>query len=246
MYESLRDVLLELFQAPKEPPEPPAGRHESVQVFRASPSYLSYQYLFFLLGMLVLGFVFLIAIVIVLEQQLSIGIIAGVALLLLWLLILIGGYFIIRLEYDMRYYIITDRSLRVRKGVLTILEQTMTFMNIQNLQIQQGPVERAYGISSLVVETAGGGGAAASPEGASLGPNYHRAILSGLEDADTIRDLILNYLKRLPHSSGLGHPEDREHGGQNLASHGFSPAEVQALREILHELKAFRAAANSE
>ena len=241
MYDQLKDILLELFQAPKEPPEPPTGKHESVRVFRASLNYLSYQYVFFFLGLFVLGLVFLGAIIGLFQVDLLVGTISIFLLILLWFCIAIGGYFIIRLEYDMRYYILTDRSLRVRKGVLTIVEQTMTFVNIQNIKVSQGPVERMYGISSLIVETAGGGGTV-SPEQGGGGPNYHRAVLSGLENAESVRDLIRNYLTRLPQTSGLGNPEDPEYHLPAAVSHGFSPREIQALREILQEVKELRLA----
>ena len=43
LYEALKETLLELLQAPAHPPEPPLGSPGSVQVFRASPRYLTLQ-----------------------------------------------------------------------------------------------------------------------------------------------------------------------------------------------------------
>lgn len=235
MYETLKEVLLELFKAPTAPPSPPMGQHGSVQIFRASPNYLSYQYLFFYLLMFGLVIGVLIATVALMQGEMTIGLIAGSVMAVLWVLIAVGGYFVIRLEYDMRYYLLTDRSMRIRKGVIHIVEQTLTFVNIQNIQVEQGPIERMFGISSVVVETAGGG-SGGNPEQGGVGTNYHRAVLNGLENGEAVRDLILNYLKRLPHTSGLGEPEEHRTG----TGHGFSAQEVEALRGILQEVREMR------
>ncbi|MBN2327794.1 MAG: hypothetical protein JXR73_11630, partial [Candidatus Omnitrophica bacterium] len=74
--------------------------------------------------------------------------------------------------------------------------------------------------------------------------NYHRAVMNGLENAAEIRELIINYLKKLPHAGGLGTPDE-----ELLARskhRGFSQEELEALREILDEAKALRASLVSE
>ncbi|MEW6235281.1 MAG: PH domain-containing protein [Candidatus Omnitrophota bacterium] len=237
MYESMKDLLLDLFRAPKGPPDPPAGTHASIAVFRASPQYLTYQYLILLVGMFLLSVFFGFAGIAFLMKEASLGILLCLILVILWSAIGVGGYFLIRLEYDMRYYIVSDRSLRIRTGVWNIMEQTLTFANIQNIQVQQGPLERVLGISRVVVETAGGGSVAAPNGGQTT--NYHRASLSGLENAESIRDLILSYLKKLPHSTGLGEPDDRQ-APVSAAGRGFTPQDAEALREILSEVKILR------
>ncbi len=64
---------------------------------------------------------------------------------------------LVRLNFEKRWYIVTDRSLRVREGILNVREMTVTFANIQNISISHGPVQRAIGIAELRVDTAGGG-----------------------------------------------------------------------------------------
>lgn len=239
MYEVLKDILLEFFHAPKEPPEAPAGDHDSLQIFRASRHFLNYQLMFLFAGLLVSALVILIVGIVTTVYNPPIGLLVLFLLAILWLLACFAGYVSIRLEYDMRYYIITDRSLRIRKGVWTILEQTLTFVNIQNISIEQGPIQRAFGISTLVVETAGGGGMV-TQEGQSI-TNYHRATLQGLEQAEAFRDLILNYLRQLPNYSGLGSPDDAlGESGTSKSTRGFTQEEVQALKEILTEIKSLR------
>ena len=55
LYEACKGLVLAVMKTPGEPPEAPAGSHASVQVFRASPRYLSYRLLGFWIGMGCLG-----------------------------------------------------------------------------------------------------------------------------------------------------------------------------------------------
>ena len=116
--------------------------------------------------------------------------------------------YLVRLDFELRWYIVTDRSLRIRAGIWTIREMTMTFANIQQITVEQGPLERVLGISNLRVRTAGGGGMME-------GKNAHQATaepmhvgsFNGLDNAEEIRDLILSRM-RLWRDSGLGDPDD--------------------------------------
>jgi membrane protein YdbS with pleckstrin-like domain len=234
MYESIKETLLDLFRAPNGPPESPGGGHESIQIFRASKRYLAYQMMILMITMIILGLIMVTVGIVIIVNEPLIGVMATVLMAIMWLLVLIGSQFIIRLEYDMRYYIVTDRSLRVRKGVWSILEQTLTFVNVQNITVEQGPIERMFGISRVVVDTAGGGGSSAGDQQASF-HNNHRAVLNGLQNAEEIRDMIINYLKTLPKTGGLGAPD--EHHYEMHPGSGMSKQEVEILRDILAEAK---------
>jgi hypothetical protein len=108
----------------------------------------------------------------------------------------------------MRWYKVTDRSLRIRTGVWNVSETTMTFDNIQNITVTQGPLERLFGISDVRVTTAGGGEAAAQKKGGhGGGQNLHLGVFRGVDNPDEIRDLMLARLKRL-RDTGLGDPTD--------------------------------------
>ena len=63
----------------------------------------------------------------------------------------------IHLRYDTTWYVLSDRSMRIRCGILNIYETTITYENIQNVSIHQGPLQRYDGFSDVHVETAGGG-----------------------------------------------------------------------------------------
>ena len=77
----------------------------------------------------------------------------------------IVSFLLLRLDWKLRWYLVTDRSLRIREGIRRVREMTLTFANVQNLQIQQGPIERILGISNLQVTTAGGGGSSTPGSG---------------------------------------------------------------------------------
>ena len=62
---------------------------------------------------------------------------------------------LVRLDFEKRWYLVTNRSLRVREGVVKLREMTITFANIQNISISQGPIQRLLGIADLRVDTAG-------------------------------------------------------------------------------------------
>jgi uncharacterized membrane protein YdbT with pleckstrin-like domain len=67
------------------------------------------------------------------------------------------AYVGLHLRYDTTWYVFTDRSLRIRRGIWVIHETTITFENVQNVAVAQGPVQRYFGIADVIVQTAGGG-----------------------------------------------------------------------------------------
>jgi membrane protein YdbS with pleckstrin-like domain len=233
IYEALRGGLLRLLRAPEEPPEPPAGSPGSVQVFRASPKFLGLRVAALLLATLpvvLLEILPLAAVAAAGEDEVAMALAGVVAVLTL--LAVAMRWFLIRLDWDMRHYVVTDRSLRIRQGALVILESTFTFANVQNLTIEQGPLERLFGLANLRIETAGGGGAATANQ---PGGVQHRGVLAGIENAEEVRDRILALL-RAYRGAGLG---DRDEPATRA---GLPLLGIERLREILAELRALRAA----
>jgi uncharacterized membrane protein YdbT with pleckstrin-like domain len=104
-----------------------------------------------------------------------------------------------------------------------IHETTITYENIQNATIHQGPVQRYFGIANLEIRTAGGGGPVPGAVGGHLG------LLEGITDAERIRDLIMERARRSK-SAGLG---DESAHSTPTAGPGWTPAHLEALREIL-------------
>jgi hypothetical protein len=143
------------------------------------------------------------------------------------------AYIAIHLRYDTTWYVMTERSLRIRRGIWVIHETTITFENVQNVLVRQGPIQRLFGIANLLVETAGGGGHS-SPEahgGQSLAA--HRGLIEGIADPQRIRDLVLARLRR-SRSAGLGD----EPFAAVTAAPAWSPDHLAVIREIRDAVRA--------
>ena len=119
IFKRIRPPLLRLLKAPTGAPDPPIGSPESVRTFRAAPNFLTYQIITWGLGFAV-GLISEIVFVVVQHTDESGGweeVALGYVVVGITLLLTVVKYFLIRLDYDMRYYIVTDRSLRIREGV---------------------------------------------------------------------------------------------------------------------------------
>jgi len=240
LYEALKDTLLQLLRAPAHPPEPPLGSPGSVQVFRASPRYLTLQLIRHFgsmgsaLALELLGWVLMPG-----PGGTAVFAIAATLIVSVTLVLMLARYFLIRIDYDMRFYVLTDRSLRVRRGAWTVEESTYTFANVQNLTLHQGPLERLLGITHLQIDTAGG----STPKGGHDGAEAlnHQGRLDGIDPhtATELRDRIL----RLVHGyrdAGLGDEPGR--GAPSQAALDAQRATV--LRAIIDELRLIRPAAD--
>ena len=153
-------------------------------------------------------------------------------------------YAAVRLEFELRWYIVTDRSLRIRSGLLSIQESTMSFANLQQVSVSQGPLQRLLGIADVQVQSAGGGGG--GEKGHEHDDSLHTGVFHGVENAAEVRDLILQRL-RLFRQSGIGDPDDA-HDQTEVAATATTvgtesaPAALAAARELLTETRALRAA----
>jgi membrane protein YdbS with pleckstrin-like domain len=175
----------------------------------------------------------------------------GWAFLLVWLVKIVGlltylvqlplTYAIARFDYEMRWYLVTDRSLRIRHGILKLEELTMSFVNIQHVVVTQGPLQRLLGLADVRVQSAGGG--STDHHGKGTGDTMHTAVFHAVENAEEIRDLILDRLRSF-RAAGLGDPDDH-HTPVGLAAHDATAASggdaLAAARELLDEARKLRA-----
>ena len=72
--------------------------------------------------------------------------------------LLLATFLVIRVplrRYHARGYDMGADRLRVVKGILFRSDSVVPFGRIQHIDVHQGPLQRAYGISSLIVHTAG-------------------------------------------------------------------------------------------
>jgi membrane protein YdbS with pleckstrin-like domain len=262
MRERTERVLLRMLRVPPAP-SPPAGSAESTRIFRASPSYFRYNQLRWVLKQLgaLVGVAFLIggnwffdvfswipwSVI-----PLPAGVIAILRSKLLFFVEAIGlgvlivqapiTYAMVRLDYAMRWYIVTDRSLRIREGLTRVREMTMTLANVQNLTIEQGPIQRLLGISDLRVRSAGGGGAGEDSDASeTAAASMHVGYMRGVDDAPQIRDSILARLRQL-RDAGLGDPDDEiAIAGRSADAPAVAGGDVLgAARELLVEARALR------
>ena len=135
-------------------------------------------------------------------------------------------YIGIHLRYDTTWYVLSDRTLRIRRGIWIINEVTITYENIQNVSVRQGPLQRYFGISDLVVQTAGGGGAVGQHGEQNL--SGHLGLLEGIDNAQEVRELIMDKW-RAAKNAGLG---DEAHRPSTAASNAFGNAEQAVLEQI--------------
>jgi membrane protein YdbS with pleckstrin-like domain len=178
--------------------------------------------------------------------------------LLIWGLKLLGllfygaqlvlTYAALRLDYEMRWYVVTDRSLRIRTGIWKVQELTMSFANLQQVVLSQGPIQRLLGIADVQVQSAGGGGGGTAQHGhRAENLSLHIGYFHGVDNATEVRDLILTRLRHF-RETGLGDPDELKHAATSKTTKpiagvviGESSALV-AARELLAETRQLRAA----
>ncbi len=256
MIGGLKSLMLRLLKVPPEP-NLPAGATDSARVFRASRRYLQLKLLNWGVGQF-FTLVGLITAIVVLNQigAGKIDVLTDVPhrpiilRVLGWLEVVgVVGFLVqlplsvlpVILDWELRWYIVTDRSLRIREGVWKVSEMTLTFANVQEVSIRQGPIERLLGIANLRVRTAGGG-AKAPQQGESEEKSGHIGYFRGVEDAPAIRDLILERLKQL-RDAGLGDP-DQLPAVESKPVTSPLPDVLAAAGELHEEVRALRRAVN--
>ena len=149
---------------------------------------------------------------------------------------------LLRLEFDAHWYIVTDRSLRIRTGLITMREATMSFANVQQVTVSENPIQRLLGIADVRVQSAGGG-RGGDEKGEHDNDSMHTGVFHGVDNASEIRDLILERLRQY-RAAGLGDPD--EHPEVAPTSISTAPAATTsdvraAARTMLDEARALRA-----
>lgn len=149
-------------------------------------------------------------------------------------------YSLVRLEFEQHWYIVTDRSLRIRTGLWQLQETTMSFANLQQVEVHQGPLQRLLGLADLRVQSAGGGGDFDAKHGAGH-DSLHRGVFHCIENANDVRDLILERL-RVFRAAGLGDPDEPMHAATPPPAAQPAGDALAAANELLAEARALRTA----
>lgn len=234
LYGATWQFLERYLQVPVEPPELPGGAGHA-ESFRPHEAFLHYLHTVFwiIFGVIFLSGLFCLIILMTVEP--IAGIIASILCLPIVIAIAIIVFASIRFRYDATWYVMSPGSLRIRRGIWVMRETTITFENVQNVRVERGPLQRVFGISSVVIETAGSGTARAGSGGLS-----NRAIIEGVRDAEMRRDIILRRW-RASTSAGLG--DDSHSPGKQRTrrpSLNWSDDHIAVLRDIHALLRAAR------
>jgi len=128
-------LLLRLLRVPHEP-HPPDGSPESIRIFRAGRNYLRWRVLCWFAAQFGIAIVFLLFTLPPLAfvertppWVMDLITLAELLAILGFLAQLPVTFAAVRLDWELRWYIVTDRSLRIRAGLWSLQESTMSFAN---------------------------------------------------------------------------------------------------------------------
>lgn len=207
-----RALVLRLMRVPHDPSPPPGS---PPRVFRAAKNYFVFRAILWVVGNLalltVLIWLFIVAAYYIPDDappaaSRILGASSGFVALILAIRLTLG-YAVMRLDYELRWYMISDRAIRIREGIVTVKEKTIALANIQNTVINQGPLQRLLGIADVEVRTAGGGSASPGKKGEQMAEPMHIGYFRGVDNAPQLREIILEGVRR-HRDAGLGDPED--------------------------------------
>lgn len=251
MPEWLRVKVLELLRVPPEP-EPPPGDPSSLRVFRAAPAFFRYRLVAWGLGQLgaLVGLLvgsFLLGGLVFQFSERWLGSLAAFGGVLAWAAFLVQlplSLAALHLDWELRWYMLSDRALRIRDGIFSVREKTVTFANIQQIAIRQGPVQQLLGLADIEVRSAGGG----SPSGKGGESDLHRGYLRGVADGEAIRDTMRARVERYRDggprgvaAEAVGGEPGEGRAGAVAAAPGSGRA-VVAAGELLDEVRGLRRA----
>jgi putative membrane protein len=111
---------------------------------------------------------------------------------------------------------ITNKHLKFSKGLIVHIEKTIPLENIQDLSFIGGPILRAFGLTLIKVETAGGGGH----------HNQNMMSMLGIENAEEFKQTILAQREKII----------KEKFSFNQSPTAVSASDVQLLSDIKNEL----------
>jgi membrane protein YdbS with pleckstrin-like domain len=228
LYHGVWAVLVRWFRVPADPPALPVLSGENIQAFKPSHHFLRYLKFQFWVALTIIDLAVATVWVIILVAAPVAGIITFPIALIIIVTPNIASFVALHLRFDTTWYVVSDRSLRIRRGIWVIRETTITFENIQNVSVDQGPLQRWFGIADVQVQTAGGGGTSSHGQESAAMMGGHNGLIEGIDNAPQIRDLIMSRLQRSI-SAGLG---DDHHDPSRDSGQPFTSAHLGVLREI--------------
>jgi membrane protein YdbS with pleckstrin-like domain len=229
LYQGVWRWVSKAFKVPASPPQLPSLPDDTPRTFHPSRSFLRYLKLYFWVAAIAIDVVIGVLWLGIFITHWQIGVILAIPALVLAVIPDIVAYVAIHLRYDTMWYVMNARSLRCRRGIWLIVEHTITFENVQNIHIRRGPIQHLFGISTIVIETAG----ATESDASSRFAGGNKAILEGIENPNEIRELIMERVRR-SRGTGIGELPGEEAPAASM----WHLDHVRMLRQIKDETAA--------
>lgn len=143
--------------------------------------------------------------------------VVGILLIPFWL---IFGRMYLKRYFNSLFCELTTRSLKFKKGVLFQVERTIPLDKIQDLTFREGPLLRYFGLSTLMIETAG-----QSAQGG------NDMSLIGIVDSREFREQVIDQRDRI---TDLGSSSTLK---EVVSTDGYSEETLQAILETLQRIE---------
>ncbi len=185
--------------------------------FKPEPAYRTYMYISLLL-IVVIAILPFVVLPVALSESMAAALVVGVPLAAV--LVFVAAW--IPLYYRSVVYELTPTEISWRRGVWFRQTGIVPYNRITNVDISQGPLMRYLGFSSLRVQTAGYSAQARA-----------EIILSGIEDAEDLREKIMGFVRGAPPVATGGQPEQRM---PKETVEGDVVGELRAIRQLLEKI----------
>ncbi len=137
-----------------------------------------------------------------------------------WTVFMLIVLWYLPLYYKNLGYAVEEEIVRGNRGVFWKKRVTVPYTKVTNVDITQGPLQRALNVGHIHIQTAGASGSQGGPP---------ELKLEGIRDLEGVKDLIMERVKRHMLKSA---------GEAKIASE--KPSDSETLSNILEELKAIR------
>jgi membrane protein YdbS with pleckstrin-like domain len=188
--------------------------------FKPSPSLVTWFRVNFLLVIFCLIVVFYLPVAFLTEvpAEFPLVVLGGGVVLVILFFLWVGMY------YDSMWYELREDEMSWKRGVWFRRTGIVPYNRITNLDLVQGPVMRALGISTLSIQTAGYSGQAV-PE----------IRIEAIEHAEELRELVRTMVRGHPGGDGTGGGVTVPSTGRLLTTEMLVLEELKKIRALLEE-----------
>jgi membrane protein YdbS with pleckstrin-like domain len=123
---------------------------------------------------------------------------------------------------SIRYWI-QPESVKAARGVFWKKISTVPYHKITNIDITQGPLQRAFGIGTIHLQTAGASGSQGGQA---------ELLIYGIKDLDGIKEMIMASVVRLRDAD---RPTVHKEAGEDASAQGMLLAELVRIRKLIED-----------